>query len=74
MHEDRNAELGYSKMSVIDRGGMEWDLVYVARQGRNKCVVKRYEYDSGYTRGLMKVSNLRHRPEQKGILRRLLSL
>lgn len=61
LYTDLNAEFGYSKMATRDLGSDAFEILYVASEGKNKTVVKRFQFPSYYKQGLRKISNLKHR-------------
>ena len=61
LYEDQNAEFGYSKMATRDLGNDAFEILYVASEGKNKTVIKRFQFASYYKQGLRKISNLKHR-------------
>ena len=62
MYEDLNADWGYNKVAIVDRGDDAFEIVYVVSEGKpDRNVIKRFVYPAYYLQGLMKISNLMHR-------------
>lgn len=74
MYEDRNTDWGYNKVAVVDRGDDAFELVYVVSEGKpTRNVIKRFVFPAYYLQGLKKISNLKHKVEKPGLIRRLLN-
>ena len=48
-------------MATRDLGNDAFEILYVASEGKNKTVIKRFQFASYYKQGLRKISNLKHR-------------
>ena len=60
MYEDPNNKWGYNKVSMVDRGEGRFNLLFIVNEGRDKQIVKRYDFPNIFAEGLRKVVNLRH--------------
>ena len=71
MYEDPNNKWGYNKVSMVDRGEGRFNLLFIVNEGRDKQIVKRYDFPNIFCEGLRKVVNLRHQEVQGGFFSKI---
>lgn len=71
MYEDVNNKWGYDKVSMVDRGEGRFNLLFIVNEGKNKQIVKRFDYPNLFGEGLRKVVNLRHQEAKGGLFSKM---
>ena len=71
MYEDTNNKWGYNKVSLVDRGEGRFNLLFIVNEGRDKQIVKRYDFPNIFGEGLRKVVNLRHQEVTGGFFSKI---
>lgn len=61
MYSDRNMELGYKKVSLVERENDSFDLFYLCEDPYEStgCLIKHFRYPACFTEGLRKIHNLK---------------
>ena len=71
LYEDVNNKWGYNKICTIDRQEGRFQLLHISNEGKNKQIVKRYDFTNLFSEGLRKVINLRNKEVNEGFFTKM---